>query len=425
MGGRIRKKAHADGSAIVSRCRVRIPKEAYRAVPGLTHAELPRRVREIGDGAFADNPLLERITLPDTVAQMGSHVFANCPGLKEPVLNVSKTVLYHYPQSATERIFRVPWGVHTVETTAFGENPWLEEVVLPDTVTRLAYQAFCGSNIRCVTISSNVREIREKTFVGCSRLQKVILKGDTKIAPGAFPGAPDRLRILGPGGPFPTDEKFWAIGKTMLRAELGELPDGAHTKDPAFRILARGCGKGRAEHMWELGAYFDRLFAEQGHPFFSRAAAHWRYMACLNGVPEAKIWFNHWEAENPDTPIPAVLDESRSGKALDGRYWHYLGYLDIEPVCRYDVSPTGNAGITLVRRHPYEGGFWESGLYQTTYLDEYLNTLPVDSIFQHPSSEGSPDFKNPQLLRLMGSAVSASLERNSDKRKHPYFLKFG
>lgn len=425
MGIRSRKKARADGSAIVSRFRVRIPDGAYRAVPGLTHVEIPRRVRKIGNGAFADNPRLERITLPDTVAQIGSHAFANCPGLMEPVFNASKTVLYHYPQSATERIYRVPWGVHTVETTAFGENLWLEEVVLPDTVTRLGYQAFCGSNIRCVTISPNVREIREKTFHGCSLLQKVILKGDTKIAPGAFSGAPDSLRIVGPGGPLPTDEKFWAIGKTMLRAEQGDLPDGAHTKDPVFRILARGCGKGRAERMWGLGEYFDRLFAEQRHPFFSRAAAHWRYMACLSGVPEAKAWFSHWEAENPDTPIPAVLDESRAGKNLDGRYWHYLGYLDIEPVCRYDVSPTGNAGITLVRRHPYDGGFWEAGLYRITYLDEYLNALPIGSVYQHPACEETPGLENPQMLRLMGSAVSASLERNKDKRKHPYFLKFG
>ncbi len=445
---RKKKKVTIDGRAIIWKNKKHIHEGEFRRNETLVYAQIPSNVCEIRSSAFQDCINLENIdiagssleaigrnafagcqklrhmTLPDDVFVF-CHAFQGCTGLQKPIFNRSGTTLYAYPSGWTNTQYRVPEGVNTIASTAFTENDALEEVILPDTVSKIEFKAFCGSNIKRITIPATVKEISEKTFYNCKQLETVIFLGDTKIAYNAFRGTPETLTLISAARLIQLHEKYWAIGSTFLCADASVPPEESHLADPVFLDLAQGCSDGNAASMWNLSQYFAELNKQKNQEFYSRASNFWSFFSYLAGSPDGTAWYSEWQLQNHGCRLPAVLDESRSGDGLNGSLLRCLGYLFFEKNVLYNLHPTANSGITLIHIYPHDDGTWESANYQSTYLDEYLNSLPVCTVYHHPSQK--PDAANcaPSLFSIMGQAVSTSWERNGRKRmNNPFFLKF-
>ena len=208
-----------------------------------------------------------------------------------------------------------------------------------------------------------------------------------------------------------------------LQAVPVELPDDCYVENREFIWLARDCGRGDGTAMWELAQYFEWMNEKQGHPFFPLAANFWRYFAYLSGEPAAAAWFKDWETEHPGQQLMAAMDESRSGKGVDGGIFRCLGFRFFKRGVTYDVHPTGNLGVTYVCVHPHEDGTFEGAHYEHTYLDEYLNPLPINSVYFHPDSKGEGDALAKSLFPLLRKALLAAYKRNEKKREDSTFFR--
>lgn len=440
-----RVKVTLDGRAIIRKNKKYIYEGEFRDYEVLTHVRLPPNICEIrsrafsgcrnleqirfegsalesiGEAAFAGCQKLRSLTLPnDTFVY--DYAFQGCTGLETPIFNDSGTVLYAYPVSRKDSRYCVPDGVHEISSTAFLDNRCLEEVVLPDSVERIGFKAFCESDIKKVIIPASVKELPEKSFFNCRQLDTVVFLGDTRIHYNAFAGAPETLKLFSLARHIRPHEKYWAMGSTFLNAASSDLPDGSHLDDPIFLSLAEGCASGDADSMWDLAGYFNMLQDTEEHHFYGLASNFWRFFAFLSGNQEASAWYSEWEHDHPNSRLPAVMDESRSGEAVNGSIYRYLGYLDFEENILYDVHPTANSGVTLVCTYPIEDGTWKFSHYQITYRDEYLNELPVPTLYHHSSSKPDRNTFPPYLFSIMGQAISASFKRNGDKRKESAFF---
>ena len=439
-----RVKVTLDGRAIVRKNKKYIYEGEFRDNEALTHARLPPNICEIrsrafsgcrnleeirfegsslesiGEEAFAGCQKLRSMSLPDDTL-VYCYAFRGCTGLEAPIFNDSGTVLYTYPVSRKDSRYCVPEGVREISSTAFLDNRTLEEVVLPDSVETIGFKAFCESDIKKVIIPASVKELPEKAFYNCRQLDTVVFLGDTRIAYNAFSGAPETLKLFSLVRHIQPHERFWAMGGTFLKAESPELPDGSHVQDPIFLSLAEGCANGDADSMWDLAGYFDFLYSLEEHSFYCLAANFWKFFAFLSGSQDAAVWYSEWEHDHPEGRLPAVLDESRSGEAVNGSIYRYLGYLDFDDNILYDVHPTANSGVTLICIYPIEDGTWEFSHYQFTYRDEYLNELPVTTYY-HPDSKPDRNSFPPYLFSIMGQAISASFKRNGNKRKGNAFF---
>ena len=201
------------------------------------------------------------------------------------------------------------------------------------------------------------------------------------------------------------------------------LPEGGYTDTPEFIRLAEGCGRGDGGAMWEMGQYFEQLNKENEHPFFPLAANFWRYMAFLSNERNAAVWLIKRHLEAADVPLSAPLDESRSGEKIDGGIYRCLGFPHFEPGVQYDVYPTGNMGVTLVCAYPHRDGTFEAAHLSYTYLDEYLNPLPIESVYFHPLSRPGKDTLAEHLLPLLPKAVEAAFKRNWKQRKYNTYIR--
>lgn len=200
------------------------------------------------------------------------------------------------------------------------------------------------------------------------------------------------------------------------------LPDDGYTDTPAFMQLAENCGRGDGEAMWEMSQYFQRMHDATGHPFFLPAADFWRYMAFLSCERNAAVWLFTRLLEMPDAPLSAPLDESRSGERIDGGIYRCLGFLHFERGVQYDVYPTGNLGVTFVCAYPHRNGTFEASQFAYTYLDEYLNPLPVESIYFHPLKRPNKDTLAEYMLPVLSKAVVSAFKRNRKQRRFNTYI---
>ena len=60
------------------------------------------------------------------------------------------------------------------------------------------------------------------------------------------------------------------------------------------------------------------------------------------------------------------MDESRSGKDVDGGIFRCLGFRFFQRNVIYDVHPIGNLGVAYVCIYPHEDGTFEGSQYEHT-----------------------------------------------------------
>ncbi len=389
---------------------------AFRNCINLRKVEIQKGDCETVDAeAFAGCRNLRDVRLPEGDILLWG-VFKGCDSLPEPVFNRSKTILQYYPVTRRDTKYVVPETVRSIGATCFTDNPYLREVVLPESVQELHPRCFSGSNVKSVSIPATIHTLKDKTFLNCRHLERIRFAGDTKLEIGALEGCPPDLEIVGTSK-YSTDQKYWAVKMPYLNRTDRPLPDGSHLEDPVFWHLCDACSNGSSRAMWDLGCYFENL-SEEKDDFYDLSGNFWKFLGYLSGDPAATEWFSAYDEKNPGVRLKAPIDESRSGM-IPGKVLQYLGYYSFNPDSDYILAPTGNLGVTVIKQLYPDGVH-----YDLTYYDEYLNDLGTScyGYLTEETQEASKDL----LWWMCGEAVKASLERNRATRPgNRYIVQFG
>ena len=158
---------------------------AFKGCSGITSIKIPSSVTNISQFAFVDCSALQTIYIPKTLEnEMQSVSFWQCPSNVERVYYVEPEFTISYGQlksvklnGATEVV--VPDGV-----TAIGDwygnpvfdTPYLEKVVIPDSVMEIRFCAFAGcSELTSIVIPNSVTSIGSQAFSRCPKLDIVVL----------------------------------------------------------------------------------------------------------------------------------------------------------------------------------------------------------------------------------------------------------
>ena len=78
---------------------------------------------------------------------------------------------------AAESKLILPTAVTHIEEQTFYADTALEEVVLPEGITRIGPQAFAYSNVKWINFPKTLTFISEDAFEGC-KLEMVVAEGD-------------------------------------------------------------------------------------------------------------------------------------------------------------------------------------------------------------------------------------------------------
>ena len=350
---------------------------AFADCVNLKTVHLEEGLETIGGNAFTGCSSLPELTLPDSIRKLDGWAFYHFTGLQNPAYNRSKTLLYCYPCTAQETVFKVPDSILRINPAAFIDNPHLEEVILPKGMEVLEHRTFIDCGIQRITIPETVKRIESGAFYGCKSLKDIYVLGeDTEIKMGAFPRSAKDLRIhLQKDLRF--DEQLHLRGITFLQQVRIEMPEERHWEAADFIMQAQYCTSGDADAMWSFGNY---LLSLGEHPFYERAANFWRYRAFQKCHVAAQSWFLRWVEEHPGKAMASTMDETMSGY-FDGNILNGMGFLFFDSERSYSIGRPDSDGVVEVSSWcgedgPDEDGFGREEYYDWWYLDEQLNALP-------------------------------------------------
>lgn len=354
-----------------------IGNRAFADCVNLKTVHLEEGLETIGRNAFTGCSGLAELTLPDSIRQVDGWAFYHFTGLQKPACNRSKTVLYCYPCTAREKLFKIPDSIRRINPAAFIDNPYLEEVILPKGLETLESRTFLDCGIQRITIPETVKRIESGAFYGCKSLKDVYVLGEnTKIEMGAFPQSAKDLRIHLPKE-LRFDEQLHLRGFTFLQQTRTEMPQQRYWQSDEFLQMAECCACGDADAMWSLASY---LLSLGTLPFYAYAANFWRYRAYQKGHPAAEKWFLSWVEEHPGKVVTATMDETMSGY-FDGNVLNGMGFLFFNPERGYSISRPDADSVVEVSSWcgddgPDEDGFGREEYYDWWYLDAHLHPLP-------------------------------------------------
>jgi hypothetical protein len=137
-----------------------IGKDAEVTIPS-TIQGMP--VKEIGNGAFANNSTVTSVVIPEGVIRIGSLAVADkkkYKGVFTSCINLKTVTL--------------PEGLKVITNEAFFDCRSLDSITLPSTVKRIGAKAFSG----CVSLTSidfpaSIETVGNAAFAGCSLLTAV------------------------------------------------------------------------------------------------------------------------------------------------------------------------------------------------------------------------------------------------------------
>ena len=113
-------------------------------------------ITSIGDYAFYYMPKLKEITIPANVQKLGVGVFAFCSSLEA---------------------IDLPVGLESIGDSCFEACTSLKNIFVPAGVTAIGSRAFahCAKLAQAYVMSTALAELKDGTFMGCSKLTKLVM----------------------------------------------------------------------------------------------------------------------------------------------------------------------------------------------------------------------------------------------------------
>ena len=166
-------------------------------------------VTVIGEGAFAQNPTVEHVTLPDSVTviqakaffycpnlasvkiprnleEIGAGAFSDCVSLSAVYTDVLSSIIMGTAGTAQPVGANLPYSLHTLGEQAFAGCQSLTSVIIRPTLASWGGNTFIESGLRSAVIMDGVSEIPDNAFAGTRLTEVVIPSSVTKIGAGAF-----------------------------------------------------------------------------------------------------------------------------------------------------------------------------------------------------------------------------------------------
>ena len=180
-----------------------------------------KEVKEIGAGAFSDTGVSE-ISIPEGVETIRDEAFRNNPFINIITLPDSLTYIGRSAFSGCTALkeMTVPGQITRIEEAAFKNCTELETVYLPASLTYIGAEAFCGDEwLTAAALPEQLTQIGPRAFAGCLRLPEITFPDSlTGIGAEAFSGCSE-LQTL------------------QLPKALGTIEDGAFTGCPALASI--------------------------------------------------------------------------------------------------------------------------------------------------------------------------------------------
>ena len=163
-----------------------ISQGAFDGCKRLQKAILPKELRSLEEFTFDGCEALESVVVPAETSSMFSYAFRDCPSLTDLVIDVKNPMFYMqddvvfsrdneliYCPVWKEGVYRIPDGIESIKRNAFAYSR-LDQVVFPQSLTRIRSSAFFRSNLRTLNLNG-VRSIEAHAFSECNRLESVII----------------------------------------------------------------------------------------------------------------------------------------------------------------------------------------------------------------------------------------------------------
>jgi hypothetical protein len=188
---------------------------AFNSCRRMKELQIPDSVETIGDLCFEYCSGLNKIVIPDSVRSIGYASFSSCESLRE--LYISSSVKY-----IGDSVFANSNHLSTLivdennenyssendvlynrdkTTLIFVPDSKSDDVIIPDTVTHIAKNAFLQCNISRITIPDSVVEIGEMAFAYCEKLKMITIPDSVEtIEDCAFYGCSSLVSVHIPAG---------------------------------------------------------------------------------------------------------------------------------------------------------------------------------------------------------------------------------
>ena len=172
---------------------VAIGKLAFYNDQKLTHVELPSTLKVIGESAFSCCYKLGDIVIPEGVTTIERYAFNMVFGATSYKIPASVTTIegQAFANNAAKKIeFEKGSSITTLPHGLFAGNQFMEEVVLPEKLTKIGSNVFqfCRA-MQSISLPSTVQTIGSQAFINCFALDSITIPEQVaEISNNAFEG---------------------------------------------------------------------------------------------------------------------------------------------------------------------------------------------------------------------------------------------
>lgn len=151
--------------------------DAFSSTASLKAIKLPESVTYLGDSAFAGCENLSEVIVPQTLQYAGGYALARTPWLeKQPdgMIYLGKAAYRYKGEMPVGAVIKIKVGTVSISPVAFYCEESMAGVRIPETVTKIGYNAFFGSGVKRVYFPKSVAEIQYNK-IGAMFMKKIIV----------------------------------------------------------------------------------------------------------------------------------------------------------------------------------------------------------------------------------------------------------